>query len=67
MEGINGLVAVSGIAAVLLSDLHLHPQDCVLLLLALPWLLDMVVRPTGCRSCSGCAWCSTRCGWTSCP
>lgn len=35
-------LAVSGVAAVLLSDLHLYPQDCVLVLVALPWLLEMV-------------------------
>jgi hypothetical protein len=35
-------VVVAGIAAALLTDLHLYPQDCVLVLVALPLLTDTV-------------------------
>jgi hypothetical protein len=36
------LVVVAGIAAAMLTDLHLYPQDCVLLLVALPLLTTSV-------------------------
>ncbi len=35
-------VVVAGIAAAMLTDLHLYPQDCVLLLVALPLLTTSV-------------------------
>jgi hypothetical protein len=35
-------VVIAGIAAALLTDLHLYPQDCVLVLIALPLLFESV-------------------------
>ena len=37
-----GWVVIAGILAMLLTDLHLFPQDCVLLLVALPLILEQV-------------------------